>query len=205
MRTIFFAASAALLASTMMATPAQARDESRVWNPSPAEAAILITQGKRVCYGDEKKKKQGDCMVGNPIMETLTVSTWVRPDGLAKNQYLIMTVGYNFQTGQVIRDEAGRPMILAAHISDTDNSSSVWNKGISNVPAALLNGVGAATISTLLSPCRSGNGCGGSTGVTTIVNASSGSIANAALNAALSGSGCGTGACTPPPTPPTGH
>lgn len=187
----FFSAAMAVLvmAAGLFSSPAVARDNSRVWNLDPESAQVALSEGKRVCYGDEQKKKQSDCMVWNRFTNMLLVSSVIRVDGIGKNAGVAMGFATD-GVGQPIRDASGAPKMLFAHVSESSNGPAIVTQGLANIPAAMLNGVGAAAINAAFPAC-SGN-CGGGGSVSYAI---SGSEANSFLQAALQGGGCTTGTC----------
>lgn len=170
-----------VLSLTLGAVTAQAKDSSRAWNASAGEAQALLDKGARLCYGDAQKKRQSICSVYDPSSRIRVTSVNVRPDGVNKNLHYIM-VSPTDERGQPLRDELGRPIVIAGHIAEQANGSAIWMTGLSNVPAAALNGSVAAGINALANPCGGQGGCGNfiiGNGVTALAGSQSGSASTA--------------------------
>lgn len=185
--------SAALAALVMMvglvSSPAVARDTSRVWNLPTAEAKAQLEVGMRTCFGDAKKNKQSLCSVYDPVNRLMATSLLTRENGVVKNLTGII-ISPTDENGNVLRESNGRPIVLAGHVAEQTGGKAILAQGLANIPAAMLNGVGAAAINAAFPACGKNCGGGGS-----VAYAISGSEANAFLEAALQGGGCATGTC----------
>ncbi len=191
MKKFFSAAIAALVMVVgLVSSPAVARDDSRVWNLPTEEAKANLEAGMRTCFGDKKKNKQSLCSVYDPVNRLMATSLLARENGVIKNLTGIL-LSPTDENGNVLRDAAGRPIVLAAHVAEQTGGKAILAQGLANIPAAMLNGVGAAAINAAFPAC-SGN-CGGGGG--SVAYAISGSEANSFLQAALQGGGCATGTC----------
>jgi hypothetical protein len=191
MKICFLVATAAVIASVMQPTLAfaEGRKADRVWNPEDPAGVMLA--GDEVCIGS---KKQHSCMLLVQPLQEINIQSVSRPEGLNQNIVTNRIVAAD-ETGYFRRGEAGQLLAVVMDIRSTANSAAVWNQGLSQVPAALMNGVGASVVQSLIGPCAGGQCQGGGGG--SVAYAISGSEATALLEASLGG--CLTGACAPPP------
>ena len=197
------AATAMLIVSPMVATPAVARDNS-AWNMPSADAQQKLVAGVSTCFGDQKKKMHTVCSVYDSVNRLMATLVTMRGPGVIKNLSTII-ISPTDEAGNVLRDEAGRPIVLAAHVAEQTGGKAILAQGLAAVPGAVFNGFGAAALNAAFPAC--GSNCGGGPQVVNLVSAVSGSNASAAANvaAALGGGGgsCPSGTCPAPK--PAGH
>ena len=194
------AATAMLMVSPLVATPAFARDNS-AWNAPTADAQASLIAGMSTCFGDQKKKMHTVCSVYDSVNRLMATLVTMRGPGVIKNLSTII-ISPTDENGNVLRDESGRPIVLAAHVAEQTGGKAILAQGLATLPSAIFNGVAAAGINAAFPAC--GSNCGQGPGVINLVSAVSGSNSNAAANvqAALGGGGtCPTGNCPAPPRP----
>lgn len=198
MKMLSAAAAAFTIATSLVLGPLPASaGESRTWNASPGEAQNLLNEGARLCYGDAKKKRQSICSVYDPSSRIRVTSVNVRPDGLSKNLHYIM-VSPTDANGIPLRDDHGRPVVIAGHVAEQANAAAIWNQGLSNVPAAAFNGAVGSGIAALSNPCRGDSVCNSTIVAVDGAEALSfaESFAGAEVGITSTGGGtCGSGGC----------
>lgn len=186
----FLLAVMATILSTGIPSFAEARDRPSAWNQAPAQAQSL----EQACYGDKRKKKLTICSASDPLNGLKVIDIGTRPPGAQNNHHMTMVVATD-PNGNIIRNEAGVPILLAGHATGTANWQAVMQQGVASIPGALFNGAAAAGINAAFGACNGGN-CGG--GVVNLVTANAGSVSSANVAAALGGGGCPSGGCPPP-------
>lgn len=176
---------------------AKGKKGERIWmdaGSSQEDIMAVINAGNEACVGAGKLYT---CYTKDTLANQLLGQQVSRVDGLGKNVGITSIIALA-PDGTILRDEHGAAVVTFRTASEQQNAAAVWNTGLANIPAAAFNGVGAAAVQAAFPACRGGSGCGGSTGVTTIVNA--GAVSNSALSAAISGGSgsCSTCGVTPP-------
>jgi hypothetical protein len=177
------------------ALPADARERGkpadRVWMNGADRNLIVeaFLTGRNPCVGSSA---QHTCYVFSPVTDELFMQQVSRPKGLGKN-LVVNTILQLTPEGMVMRNEAGVILARFQVGSEQQNAAAIWNTGLSNVPAAMANGMGAGLVCSIAG-CNN-NGGGGS-----ISYAIAGSEANALVEMMTNSGGCGSAPCgTPAP------
>lgn len=195
MKLRFLVAVAAIAMQPTLALADEGRKSQRVWNPK--DPASVLLAGDEVCTGS---KQQHTCAILVPLTQEINLQSVSRPEGFNQNIVTNRIVAAD-ETGLFRRgEEAGQFMAVVMDIRSSANAASVWNQGLSQVPAAFTNGMGASALQTFFGPCANGQCQGG--GGSSVAYAISNSEAMALVEASLGG--CGTGTTCPNTAPSAG-
>ena len=172
---------------------AKGKKGQRIWMPAASREEIVATflRGDEPCVGSMRNHT---CYNYDPVMQTLNIQHVSRPEGWTKN-VVVNTVVILDGNSVVVRDEAGKPLLVFQSASESTNATSTWGSALANILPAAFNGVGAAGVQAAFPACGRGSGCGGGPQVVNLVNTSAAAGASSSLNAVLSGGGCATGTC----------
>lgn len=183
---------------SLIASPALAgsRSGDRVWLSGGDNGAIgsALLAGQEVCVGS---KKQHSCMLYNPFTQEIRLQEVSRPIGLNQN-VVINRVLAATDTGHLVRVD-GRLQPAIQDVRSTNNAAAIWTSGFAQMPAAMVNGLGASLANALINRCDSNYGCGNNFNLNNgQAQAGSVSESNAGAQVGITSTGggtCGSGGC----------
>lgn len=192
---LFFSMAAVVAVMTLVATPALADNGKRLWYSGEEVGAVraALIAGDEVCMGS---KKLHSCMMFNSFTKEINIQTVSRPIGVNQNTVTNRTLSAT-ESGELLRVD-GQLVSVISEIRGTNNAMALWTAGLAQVPATMVNGLGASLVQGLLNPCRGDSICNstiiGVEGAQALSFSESSAGAQVGITS-IGGGTCGSGGC----------